>query len=697
MRRLTHSAQAIGTEMDKPESKTKEPEKLKESSSEINGASDSAESQEAETSRNLLADTSDEYLFGDSKNGITARDLEEISSSLSNNMDDVVKLGHLAKSMKSISMLDTEDNAPQKIHAPRIGREDLKWALSKAGTDVLGERTEIRRPDRSKPEEEQSSQPDDIALPFGDLTREVKRNPESDRISTTKGLYADNRIQPEEWRRIRRAMDFDNKGMDNLLPDLALTESNDSSRIRVRETDRGTETYDPESGIRTMTRDGKTVARVGQDVTVSREGDRTVYKSGDRVIFEQVGGKKIVALENGGKVEIEGREATVYMDGRPGYKLNTNGAILEHENAVLISARGAKTVEDAVESARLQMDLSSSDKPIVITRSNGMTMVRDGKIIADFFNGSGEGQPQEATFFISADKKLVRTGDGKVLIRTKDKPDVELNREQIDYLLSKLGDKADFIRNTLKALDTGASVVVDENISFTMKRHIEGVVANGPHSRDALRFAIGTGQFVTREAGSETRYNTEEGTLHLKTKSGEETVLTPTEKGIDVRNRELEMKDGRVTFTSSDTVINNDGSIELGNGTRIDTSGDVHLLDGTTIKAGSGIERSGELALNQPTEKSLEIYMNFARSLASSVSARAQSGSVSLSDIAMLKANMSIIANYMGFFSQLGNMEVVNSLRASWSLVKASLDKAEPKMQKRREWQEAHQADGKMS
>ncbi|MBI1269370.1 hypothetical protein GC174_02955 [bacterium] len=641
-----------------------------------------------ESRRSLLKDTAPERLLdgiekSKSQNGLSQKDLEDISESINSKMDDVAKLGRMARSMKQHDFKFNKEEIQDEKKAWGIASEDLSWALSDIGNAILGPTVKKDKTKTCLSEGEAEFLGKIVSGSRINSDGIVRENQED------KVLYESDQFTADDWSRIREAMDQTRTG-DSHLPTITLvgkeSESEwdkDDASIKVERDGLETRTYDPETGIRTITRDGRTVAEVAPDTRVSREGDTTTYESHGRRIFEQHGNQKIFRLKDGTEVHVENGEARMIVDGKPRLIHNLNGMVKEMRHGIMVGTREAKTPEEALEAARKQLNLEAQEKPVMIVRAGGLSLVRNGKLVADFANGAEAGTPPEATFYLSETRKLVRTSDGKLLIKEDGKGDIELSREQIEFLVSKLGENARFISRTLRSLDMGQSVIYDENLTLDVTRTIQGTVRNGPDKRDETHFAVDRTGLTMTEAGATTSYDTTTGVVNHKTADGETISLSPTDKNIDVKTADLEMKDGVVRFQGSDTVINNDGSIDLGNGTTIDTRGNLRLGDGRIIQA-SG-QGQGERALNQPTEKSLEIYMGFAKSLAASVAGRAASGSVTLSDIAMLKANLSIIGNYMGFFSQLGNLEIVNSLSTSWALVKDSLDKAEPKMREKQE------------
>ncbi|MCB9468809.1 MAG: hypothetical protein H6677_11085 [Candidatus Obscuribacterales bacterium] len=649
-----------------------------------------------ETRRSLLQETAPEKLLdGIQKsesvslsasaggNGLSLKDLEDISESINSKMDDVAKLGRMARSMKQhdFKFNKGEVQDEKKAWGSRgINSDDLNWALRDVGNEILG-------PVVKKDETKTCLSKGEADFLSNIVTGSRINLDGAARVNQTdKVLYDSDQFSSEDWSRIREAMDETRSG-ESHLPSITLTGferelDKGEPSIKVERDGAETRTYDPETGIRTSTRDGRTVAEVAPDTRVTREGDTTTYESHGRRIFEQHGNEKIFRLKDGTEVHVENGEARMIVDGEPRLIHGLNGMVREMRHGIMVAAREAKTPEAALEAAGQQLDLTTQEKPVMIARAGGLSLVRNGKLVADFADGGDSDKPPEATFYLSETRKLVRTSDGKLLIKEDGKGDIELSREQIEFLVSKLGDNARFISRTLRSLDMGQSVIYDENLTLDVTRNIQGILRNGADRHEDTHFAVDRTGLTMTEKGATTHYDTNTGVLDHKTADGETISLTPTEKNIDVKTAELEMKDGVVRFEGSNTVINNDGSIDLGNGTTIDTSGNVHLGDGRVIQA-SG--QNGERALNQPSEKSLDIYMGFAKSLAASVAGRAASGSVTLSDIAMLKANLSIIGNYMGFFSQLGNLEIVNSLSTSWALVKDSLDKAEPKLREKQE------------
>lgn len=613
----------------------------------------------------------------DSDNGISTKELEEISKSLNDNIGDVVKLGHIAKGLKNV------DHSAQKTeHKPTFKKEclasdDLTWAIADIQKQMLAPIE--KKPDPVKPSLTEEL---DTGLKKFLPNTEVYRDANTNFVEADNKLYDTSGFTSQDWQRIRTAMQA--RENDNaILPDISLVEH--IGGVEVKKSDRGVHTIDRENDVATLTEDGKTTARLGKDVVITREDDHTKYESQGRTIYERLGDNHIARLDDATTFDFEGGKGTIFKDGKPWASLDMHGIVQERRNAVIIGLRAARTAEEALEEAKVIKDLDSVEKSVILTRPNGLSIVRDGKLVADFDKGEGEGRPPEATFYINENKKLVRTSDGKLLIREKGKDDIELKKEQIEYLISKLGDNAKFISRTLRALEMGESIVVSDQISLNVSGNIQGRVRNSPEPKEDLHFTVDGQHLTTSENGTTSRYDTKSGSLDLQLESGKTASITPGKDHIDLKTEDLEIKDGRVTFADSKAVIERDGTIDLGNGSSIKANGDVHLADGSIIKAYGQDITNGRQALNQPTEKSLEVYMNFAKALASSVAGRAHSGSVSLSDIAMLRANLSIIGNYIGFFSQLGNMEIVNSLSASWALVKSSLDQAEPRVKEKQD------------
>lgn len=627
-------------------------------------------------------------------NGITLTELDEITDALAGSAKDIKKLRSVAKKVnEGKSLLDDSQSRNLLDGSARgLQSKDLQWAVSSSvpeGISPAVPKTELSKENSSF---------------FNDLVQSVKHTENDNYLENGKGSIAVmNNFSSEDWIRIREKME-DNSATTSHLPEIQILEVEDTktenaeevdTEISIKKTEEGLVTEDKIAGITTTTKDGVTIAEMEDGVSVTRDSNsgRTIYEENGERIYEQLAdGRRLITLdaEDGYDIATTENGVEIRKDGEVITTVMRQYTWQESDEGVVASVRGAKTPEEALAMLRRYKDLTTTDKDIILARTGGASLVRNGKIVADFEHDEA-GKLTEAKFYVSENKQLVRTGDGQILIREPNKQDIALNDEQLTYIIENLGDNAKFIGQALSSLRKGTAVDLGNEVSIDVSKDLRGQIGRERQGeRIPLRFHVAGSNISTVDAeGLTTTRNNTTGDTTIESPNGKTAHLEPTDGEFNISTEDLELKDGRVTFTDSEVVINKDGSFELANGTTINTDSSVVLSDGTTISGDGRVTRfessRATLEANQPSQKSLEVYNSFAKSIANSVKGRAKAGAVSLSDIALLRANLSILANYIGFFSQVGNMEVVNTLRSSWALVKASLDEAEPTVKRKQE------------
>ncbi|MCA9800938.1 MAG: hypothetical protein KC777_03075 [Cyanobacteria bacterium HKST-UBA02] len=346
--------------------------------------------------------------------------------------------------------------------------------------------------------------------------------------------------------------------------------------------------------------------------------------------------------------------------------------------------RDAKTAEDALEAWRRNKGLLQEGATSILFRDNGASIVDNDKTTINF-----DVTEKGVRYAMRIDDKrqLVQDEQGKHFIKEEGKPDIELSEEQVNEIFKPMGRKRAFFEHVMEALKSGRMTLGQTVV--TMNRSGDGAPSSdsaSPESGDLPPVAHTTYEIENTSTRDRETFDTDSGTLSLA--RGDETpaVIDP-DHTFNITTSAYRVENDQVIIPGQgegqDVRIEDNGTVHLPNGTTITTGGRISLSDGTTItEAGSIIDSNGktihEAGSSEAMTKTMDNYVSFAQSLANSVAARACSGgTVSLSDIAMINANMSILANFMVFLSNSGDLEAVQSIRNSWGLLKDSLDRAE--------------------
>lgn len=457
-----------------------------------------------------------------------------------------------------------------------------------------------------------------------------------------------------------------------------------SSEIEV-EGDRTTVT-DQEHGIRTVKEGTQTVTTLGNGGEIKTDGQTTTYDTPDGV-----------------------RQVTIDKDGPDTYRLTENrfarkvGDVVEIYDASgerigrvtrreyyrrerdydIFMLRDARSAEDALEAWRRNKGLLQDGATSILFRDNGASIVDNDKTTINF-DVTDKGV--RYAMRIDDKRQLVQDEQGKHFIKEDGKPDIELSDEQVDEIFKPLGRKRAFFEQVMEALKCGRMTL--GHTVVTMNRNGDGASSDSasPESGDLPPVAHTT--YEVENTGTHDRETFDTGTGTLSLAHGDETpaVIDP-EHSFNITTSAYRVENDQVIIPGQgdgqDVRIEDNGTVHLPNGTTITTAGKISLSDGTTItEAGSIIDNTGrtihQASGSEAMTRTMDNYVSFAQSLASSVAARACSGgTVSLSDIAMINANMSILSNFMVFLSSAGDLEAAQSVRNSWGLLKDSLNRAE--------------------
>ncbi|MGD9680429.1 MAG: hypothetical protein AB7W16_04530 [Candidatus Obscuribacterales bacterium] len=480
----------------------------------------------------------------------------------------------------------------------------------------------------------------------------------------------------EDWLTIGNLMKGDpNSGLE-AFPSAVIGDGRSPSEIKT-DGDKITVT-DQDNGIRTVKEGTGTVTTLGNGGEIRTDGQTTTYDTPDGV-----------------------RQVTVDKDGPDTYRLTENrfakkvGDVVEIYDASgerigrvtkreyyrrerdydIFMLRDAKTAEDALEAWRRNKGLLQEGATSILFRDNGASIVDNDKTTINF-DVTDKGV--RYSMRIDDKRQLVQDEQGKHFIKEEGKPDIELSEEQVDEIFKPMGRKRAFFEQVMEALKSGRMTLGQTVV--TMSRSGDGA----PSSDSA-----GPGKtYEIENTGTHDRETFDTDTGKLSLARGDETpaVIDP-DRTFNITTSAYRVENDQVIIPGQgegqDVRIEDNGTVFLPNGTTITTGGRISLSDGTTItESGAIIDGNGktihEAGGSEAMTRTMDSYVSFAQSLASSVAARACSGgTVSLSDIAMINANMSILANFMVFLSNAGDLEAVQSVRNSWGLLKDSLDRAE--------------------
>lgn len=619
-------------------------------------------SSESVAGDNKKVDTTESSDLLKTSDGISLNDIEEITSTLSSNMDDIKMLGDFAKKMseKKADKHDRHKDCDGTEKNSRILAEDLSWAVNSSCMKSRGDESHL------------------------DQKENLKR---------TMDVESGKSFSHNDLRRIKGLMALNGKDAHDHLPGLSIVDLNNAQandnlkvtdKIQIKTSDKGTESYDQIHGIRTVTRDGVTYADLtnGGRVTRDSERDTTTYTEDGRKIYELLpNGDSTIGFDERTSFKA-GEKRLAIMDGDKQIGF-TDGTLLwmKLDDKISVDVKGAKTAEEALAILKARQNLEGIEETIFLKRRGGVSIVKDGKIVADLSMGRGPDSDPETSLYLSESQMIVRQADGSLLLKTKGQADQALSDEQTKALVESLGENAKYFAELFRSLGMEPAKALGEKG--------RAILGNQPEQDPSQASITPTFRFLgdhieTVVRGSTYIFDSKEGCTTIRNEEGKTAEIRKGENGFDVETDKVKLENGVAKIKGTGVEIDSEGAVKLPNGAEINTRGDITFADGKQILSDGRIshisdnQSKSNLDMKEPTQKSLDTYMSFARGLARSVAGRVKTGSVSLSDVAMLRANLSILGNYMNFFSQTGNLEIVNTINSSWTLVKASLNEAEP-------------------
>lgn len=132
----------------------------------------------------------------------------------------------------------------------------------------------------------------------------------------------------------------------------------------------------------------------------------------------------------------------------------------------------------------------------------------------------------------------------------------------------------------------------------------------------------------------------------------------------------------RVFETNDKFKVDEFGNVSTPGGSKVRADGVITFSNGMTVASDGTIKESskvGSLATDIPSEKHIDALVRNGLSLAKALSA---GGQATFALIALLEANLSIVSNLVGLFSDLGQLQEATKLFKVWGVMNESLCKA---------------------
>jgi len=442
------------------------------------------------------------------------------------------------------------------------------------------------------------------------------------------------------------------------------------SNIKL-EADKGT--------IRTLL--GERALGTQAELFAAPDGSR-VYQKGDRQVYKFINLRQFQAGEfdfNGEVLKQARQGQTLMIAGR-------NGSAHYMQSLTLFRAPEANTVEEALAKLKEQNLEPPKNKTSLIYLKGGAALIHPDLNSVLEFKRTADGV--EIHFELGDGTELLRSPKGKVYLVDKDKQIKELSEEQKLALIAKLGPRADVVKHLLQSMESGAPIVLPDGQKVEVQDETKSIIhsaanpdsASGESQPPTVTVFDGSGGVKVTDPVNSFSFDAS-GTLTTTDAQGKVVEVELDSPKFDMKTDEFVRKDGAVTFTETNTKLEEDGKVVLSNGTIIGAKNDVFFADGSVLyRDGTLISKDGQIistAMNVPQKANLDGFVSQAISMASSIASRVQSGACSLSDIALIEANMSVVMNFINLFSILGNMPMANSLYRSWAILKDSHGRAQ--------------------
>lgn len=297
---------------------------------------------------------------------------------------------------------------------------------------------------------------------------------------------------------------------------------------------------------------------------------------------------------------------------------------------------------------------------------------------------------------LADDVTVVKDADNRFFLTTK-RNRLELSREQVDVVLKDLPEGQS--KNLLKImsnLEKGVLDVPDGKLVLKndgeaeLTQAIAGVAGlaaplvkvtiNASANQLVENRADGTQTTTQFDRISNTYSHKETSAKGEVTETKFELKHGPQADGLKVTGRSWFLDNG--LFTNSDGFkIDEYGTVRTPGGSVVQVNGDIRYSNGMILEGGVLKERSKPESLQTaPTEKHIEALIRTGLSLAKSL---ASGGPATFAQIALLQANLSIVSNLVGLFSDMGQLQEATKLFRVWGTMNESLCKARAEVDER--------------
>lgn len=291
---------------------------------------------------------------------------------------------------------------------------------------------------------------------------------------------------------------------------------------------------------------------------------------------------------------------------------------------------------------------------------------------------------------------VVKDADNRFFLTTK-KNRLELSRAQVDVVLKDLPEGQS--KNLLKIMSnlekgvldvTDGKLVLKKDGEAEFTQAIAGVAGlavpsvkvtiNASANELVEKRADGTQTTTQFDRASNTYSHKETNAKGEVTETKFELKHGPQADGVRVTGRNWFLENG--LFTNSDGFkIDRDGTVRTPGGSEVHINGDIRYSNGMILEGGVLKEPSKlESAQTAPTEKHVEALVRTGLSLAKSL---ASGGPATFAQIALLQANLSIVSNLVGLFSEMGQLQEATKLFKVWATMNESLCKARAEVEER--------------
>ncbi|MBX9693072.1 MAG: hypothetical protein K2Z81_11855, partial [Cyanobacteria bacterium] len=406
-----------------------------------------------------------------------------------------------------------------------------------------------------------------------------------------------------------------------------------------------------------------------------------------QLVLEIINGERVWRTPDGQLLKHVGNQIVVLNpDGSTRGTIDNNQIRERFSNGTVIVDATAESLEEALRRAR-ENGLQIQPGEQVVVRFGRNLAILDPMLNQFIVFNHTEGGV-EVHFKLDDDRTLCRGADGKVRILNRNGTITELSDEQKQELLTTLGAFGQQIQRLIGQVQNGSlqldnhSITLDQQLVTvtctqigrgSLAQLISGVhgftYRTGPHSSDESSPTCPTSTTVDLVNRNVTRI--------IGTSSTQIDLTTPN---LDVTTDNFTIRDNAVEFIESGVRVDRENNVSLPDGSELRNNGDVKFADGSyysrethSLSGGDSVRTSNDSA---GTGKHLDSLISHAVGLARSVSARANSGAITRSEIALLQASASVVSNLIGVFSSLGDLGAATQLYGSWSILDSSLGQA---------------------